>query len=222
METTTIDYLNSVDTELFYWINQHHCTVADYVLYAFTQHWSWMVMIVLFFAVAVVKAPEKRWWWLLVAGIALCFLLADRITVMCFKDVFQRLRPCHALPDVRMIFGMGCGGQYGFVSGHAANSFAVAMFFALWCRKHVKAMPYVAFGWAAIVSYSRPYLGKHYPGDIICGALLGLLIGWLVYLLATFVRNKIEQRKTKQNSLEETTSSNKIEHQNSPEGTTLN
>ena len=63
METTTIDYLNSVDTELFYWINQHHCTVADYVLYAFTQHWSWMVMIVLFFAVAVVKAPEKRWWW---------------------------------------------------------------------------------------------------------------------------------------------------------------
>ena len=194
-----MEKINALDTELFYWINQHHCGVADYVLYAFTQHWMWAVMIVIFFAVAVIKAPERKWWWLLVTGIALCFLLADRITVMCFKDVFQRLRPCHALPDVRMIFGMGCGGQYGFVSGHAANSFAVAMFFALWCRN------YVAFGWAAIVSYSRPYLGKHYPGDIICGALLGLLIGWLVYLLATFVRNKIEQRKTKQNSLEETT-----------------
>ena len=177
-----MEKINALDTELFYWINQHHCGVADYVLYAFTQHWMWAVMIVIFFAVAVIKAPERKWWWLLVTGIALCFLLADRITVMCFKDVFQRLRPCHALPDVRMIFGMGCGGQYGFVSGHAANSFAVAMFFALWCRKYVKAMPYVAFGWAAIVSYSRPYLGKHYPGDIICGALLGLLIGWLVYL----------------------------------------
>ena len=52
METTTIDYLNSVDTELFYWINQHHCTVADYVLYAFTQHWMWAVMIVIFFALS--------------------------------------------------------------------------------------------------------------------------------------------------------------------------
>ena len=218
-----MEKINALDTELFYWINQHHCGVADYVLYAFTQHWMWAVVIVIFFAVAVIKAPERKWWWLLVTGIALCFLLADRITVMCFKDVFQRLRPCHALPDVRMIFGMGCGGQYGFVSGHAANSFAVAMFFALWCRKHVKAMPYLVFSWAAIVSYSRPYLGKHYPGDIICGALLGLLIGWLVYLLATFVRNKIEQRKTKQqNSPEGTASSNNIAQQNRLEETTLN
>ena len=86
METTTIDYLNSVDTELFYWINQHHCTVADYVLYAFTQHWSWMVMIVLFFAVA----PE----------VVVCRVIGSLMEKICRKIVLP-----HRLRDSGFIHG---------------------------------------------------------------------------------------------------------------------
>ncbi|MBR5027939.1 MAG: phosphatase PAP2 family protein [Bacteroidales bacterium] len=194
-----MEKINALDTEVFYWINQHHCTVADYVLYVFTMHWMWAVVIAGLFVWTVVK--DKKSWWPVLLGIALCFLLADRVSVMCFKDVFQRLRPCHALPDVRMIFGMGCGGQYGFISSHAANSFAIAMFFTLWCRKNVKikALPYVAFAWAAITSYSRPYLGKHYPGDIVCGAAVGVLLGLLGYLIINYIYKRVSQKKqTKQ------------------------
>ncbi len=190
-----MEKINALDTEVFYWINQHHCTLADYVLYTFTHHWMWVLVLVAIFVWAVAK--DKKMWWAVLLGIALCFLLADRISVLCFKDVFQRLRPCHALPDVRMIFGMGCGGQYGFVSSHAANSFALAIFLTLWCGKKmkIKAIPYIAFTWAILTSYSRPYLGKHYPGDIICGALLGLLLGCLVYLIVNYVFTKVSYNK---------------------------
>ena len=191
-----MEKLNALDTKIFYWINQHHCTVADYVLYVFTQHWMWAVVLSGLFVWAMTK--EKKSWWPLLLGIALCFLLADRVSVMCFKDVFQRLRPCHALPDVRMIFGMGCGGQYGFISSHAANSFALAMFFALWCRRNIriKFLPYVAFAWAILPSYSRPYLGKHYPGDIICGAVVGVLLGIATYLFVNYIYTKITVSNT--------------------------
>lgn len=189
-----MEKLNSLDTEVFYWMNQNHCTVSDYVLWSFSQAWSWALVLLAVFVFFTFRR-ERKTWWLMLLGIGLCFLLSDRISVLCFKDVFQRPRPCHALLDVRMIFGTTCGGAYGFVSSHAANCFALAMFLSLWCRKKCNAMPYLLFAWAAIVGYSRPYLGKHYPGDVVCGALLGLFIGWMVYLLIRWISGKIKYRK---------------------------
>ncbi len=180
-----------IDTRLFWFINSHHAPWADTLLWTASQPWSWAIVLTLIY-LCITLRKEPHQWWIILIGIGLCFLLSDRISVMCFKDVVCRLRPCHALEGVRM-YRTSCGGSYGFVSSHAANVFALAMFFALrYGHRRAKGwiVPAVMFGWAAIVGYSRPYLGKHYPGDVICGAIVGIAMGALVY----FVTKKIENR----------------------------
>ena len=170
------------DIDLFYWINSHHTPWLDWVMWVASQPWSWAIVLVT--AIVYMAVHQKRWQWLwILAGIGLCFLLSDRISVLCFKDVFCRLRPCHALENVRM-FRTSCGGAYGFVSSHAANVFALALFLSLWHRK--KGFSILLFLWAILVCYSRPYLGKHYPGDVICGAALGLIVGLVVFFIVQY------------------------------------
>ena len=194
--------LIQADTDLFLWINQHHCTVADWVLWVASQNWSWAIVLILAILFTTLR-HEPRKWWVVLIGIALCFLLADRTSVF-IKYLVCRPRPCHALEGVRM-FHTACGGDYGFVSSHAANVFALAMFLTLRYRKSCKTkgchylFPLFIFIWAAVVGYSRPYLGKHYPGDVICGALLGLLLGLLVHLIiqliGTLIHDTVKQKK---------------------------
>lgn len=180
-----METLNSLDTQAFYWINSHHCTVCDYVLWTLSQGWSWAIVLLAVIGFVTLRKEPKAIVFVLL-GIALCFLFGDRISVMCFKDVFMRLRPCHALPDVRLFDGH-CGGQYGFVSSHAANCFALATYLSLRYFKKLKALPYILFVWAALVAYSRPYLGVHYPGDIVCGSVVGLVCGAMAWFLQRWI-----------------------------------
>ena len=102
------------------------------------------------------------------------------------------------------MFREGCGGQYGFVSSHAANAFALLTFFWLRYRKKVKEektlsnllILFMAV-WAVAMCYSRVYLGKHYLGDILCGAIFGVLVGWIVYWGSKMVEKKIQNNVTK-------------------------
>jgi len=100
-----------------------------------------------------------------------------------FKNVFQRLRPCHepALQGLVHLVNNRCGGDYGFISNHAANAFGVALLLIPWVRNGWFSA--VLITWAAAVSFSRIYLGVHYPGDVIAGALWGCACGLLVYLV---------------------------------------
>lgn len=194
-----IDTLNRWDTTLFLWINQHHCAVSDWVLWTVSQAWAWVpVLLAAYFVVC--RCEGWRRWWMVLLGVGLCFLLSDRVTVMCFKDVVCRLRPCHQLEGVRM-FMTRCGGKYGFVSSHAANAASVALFLSLLHKSHTPEAERrkshlftgMLFLWVVLVCYSRPYLGKHFPGDVLCGALVGLGLGALVYFLYSKVlrhRNK--------------------------------
>ena len=190
-----IEALNNFDTQLFYLVNQHHCTAMDWVMWVLSSRWCWLVVIVAGYLLAVLKHEPRRWW-LVLAGIALCFLLADQGSVQLFKNTVCRLRPCHALENVHM-FREGCGGQYGFISSHAANAFAIATFFWLRYRKKHLLVPVCMMVWAFLTSYSRAYLGKHYPGDLLCGALFGAAMGFLVYLLINYIEKKLQQRVTK-------------------------
>ena len=193
--------LEQLDTTAFYWINQHHNVVADWVLWIASQPWSWAIVLVVAFCFTTLRKEPQRWW-LVLAGIGLCFLLSDRISVVCFKDVFCRLRPCNALEGVRM-FRTSCGGLYGFVSSHAANVFALAMFLSLRFRNkghHGWMFTLLIFLWAIVVCYSRPYLGKHYPGDVVCGAALGLCIGAVVYFAIQGIEKLIYKHHSVKNN----------------------
>ena len=102
-----------------------------------------------------------------------------------FKEFFERLRPCHnpELIEIIRIVKDGCGGLYGFFSAHAANTFAFASFiyFLTPNENNYKRTSFLLFIWAAIISYSRIYIGVHFPLDIIIGAIYGLLSGYLFH-----------------------------------------
>lgn len=191
-----LETLKEIDTQWFLWINSHHTTALDWTMWTLSQHWSWAVVIVLAFMLLTLRQEPRRWW-LVAVGVVLCFLLADQGSVL-IKDTVCRLRPCHALEDVRM-FRTHCGGQYGFVSSHAANAFAVALFFVLryWKRMKRQWPLLLLIVWALATSYSRTYLGKHYPSDLVCGAILGCIIALIVWWLTDTIEKKLRKNETK-------------------------
>ena len=194
--------IEALDEGLFWWINSHHNTTLDWIMWSFSAKWSWVIVILAVYLFVTLLKDRKNWFWVLV-GIGLCFLLADQISNNAIKDGVMRLRPCHALENVHM-FREGRGGQYGFVSSHAANVFAIVMFLSLMyggkqrdgSRYRSVLLPYLLVVWAVIVCYSRAYLGKHYPGDLICGALLGLGVGAVVYFAISKIKSKISSKSS--------------------------
>jgi undecaprenyl-diphosphatase len=120
------------DTEFFYLINGQRNLFFDYLFGFLSHNLSFVIAIFLAVIFLSIKKFNKHFWILLVL-VALSFLLADRISVLCFKDVFQRLRPSHALEGVNLVklsswnlISDYKGGLYGFVSSHAANAFSLA------------------------------------------------------------------------------------------------
>ena len=118
----------------------------------------------------------------------LIFVIAVMITITdqganLFKDSFQRLRPCYdeTLKDSIRLVKDNCGGKYGFFSAHASNSFSLAIFFGLLFRKRIRYIILITLVYASFISYSRIYLGVHFPIDIIFGSLFGLFTGFSVY-----------------------------------------
>jgi undecaprenyl-diphosphatase len=103
--------------------------------------------------------------------------VADQFSSSLLKPLFKRLRPCHVEEFQSWIhLPAGCGGQFGFCSSHAANSFAIAVGFYLLTKN--KSAGFALVLWASIISYSRVYLGAHYPLDVIVGALVGGIGAW--------------------------------------------
>jgi undecaprenyl-diphosphatase len=170
------------DIELFLVINGFHFDWLDPVMKMFSSARIWIPM---YLIVAAVIVWKKRIWGIVaLAVLVVSFTLADQLSVHLFKNVFERLRPCHVEELKTMIHSLeNCGGKYGFISNHAANSFCFAMFTA-WIFKN-KYYTALIFFWAVCVSYSRIYVGKHFPLDVICGAIFGVVCqqtGLLLYM----------------------------------------
>ncbi len=181
-----METISTIDSNLFLFLNGLHADWMDKVMIAITQMWVW-VPLYLLLIYWVVKQYGKRCWWFFLA-VGLVVFCSDQLSAHICKPFFQRLRPCYNANFQGLIYlpkGLA-GGKYGFVSSHAANTFAVAAFLSAALRKNRNWMGVVLYLWAFISSYSRIYLGFHYPGDILCGALLGILIGiilWKVFHL---------------------------------------
>ena len=175
--------LSNIDTQLFLYLNSLHVGWLDKVMIAITQMWVWMPLYLLLIYWTAKQYGKRCWWIFLAMGIVV--LCSDQLSAHVCKPLFQRLRPCfnNDLQDlIHLPKGMA-GGQYGFVSSHAANTFAISAFLTPALRNFRPWVGILLYFWAFVSSYSRIYIGYHYPGDIICGALLGLLVGLILWKL---------------------------------------
>lgn len=189
------DAILEADRTAFLVVNGARSEVADLWMGYFSEPLFW-VPLYLFFLFLIKWRWGWRGLWLTVPVVALMVLCSDTGSVVLFKNTVQRLRPCHA-PDLQGLVHLvdgHCGGQYGFISSHASNHFALAVFMAGMLRRRPSwAVPALLL-WAAVVAYSRIYLGVHYPGDVIVGALYGTLVGGLAYVLFRNIHQLVGER----------------------------
>ena len=185
-----IEYLNNIDTELFLLINGANTSFLDIMMKWFSSILFWLPIYILIFYLLYLKYSTKAL--IVVLFILAAFGLADFTSVHLFKNVFMRLRPCYN-PEIMDVINniVGCGGQYGFISSHAANSASVAGISVLLLSDRFKFIKIISAIWVFLVMYSRIYLGKHYPGDVIVGAIWGLFIAYLIYNLWKFISKKL-------------------------------
>lgn len=124
--------------------------------------------------------------------VSLLILFTDQLSVF-IKQGTQRLRPCYdnEIKDVMRMVRNYCGGRYSYFSAHAANSFALANFFSILFKKETKVLGFILLIWALLVSYSRIYIGVHFPLDVLTGISVGVLFGWLFAKLCVLTLSKI-------------------------------
>lgn len=193
-----ISWLDKLDQSLFLFFNGLHASWLDgfFWLISGVKIWIPFYALLLFLIIRKDSNGFKSVQWkqiiALVLTIALTITIADQLASGLLKPLIGRLRPSHN-PSLEGIVHLlknsngdfYRGGKYGFVSSHAANSFALAIFIVKVLAS--KRWSIVLLTWASFVSYSRIYLGVHYPGDILGGAIVGILageIGSRLYLIS--------------------------------------
>ncbi|MES2621726.1 MAG: phosphatase PAP2 family protein, partial [Bacteroidota bacterium] len=134
------------------------------------------------FAFVVYQAFPKHFLKIAAAG-ALIFLITDQVSAHLIKPFFQRLRPCNDHHVVFRLIIEHCGSGFSFVSAHATNSFGMATFLSVFLFRQ-RATVVTLIVWATLVSFSQVYVGIHYPGDVMAGGVLGIIIGSIIGLIS--------------------------------------
>jgi len=175
------------ERNLFFFLNGSHSTFWDNFFYICSYPWTWTIFYLCLLWAFTYKKNWKEIICLLVA-VALIVLFCDQISSGFFKPLFHRFRPTHH-PDfmyqVKTVFNYR-GGNYGFISGHATTTFGIATFLALIVRN--KVFTCTIFLYAALISYSRIYIGVHFISDVIVGAAVGMLIAGVFYRVYNNIR----------------------------------
>jgi len=180
--------LERLDQQLFLFLNSLNSPFWDQVMHAVSGKLIWVPLYLAILIMIGLKYKKK--FLVILFFIILAAALADQTSVL-IKNFVMRLRPCHepSLEGLVHLVRGECGGQFSFVSSHATNSFNVALLSLLFIRKRWFTAGIII--WAIVVGYSRIYLGVHYPGDVICGSLLGALLGWFVYNIFLLTDEKL-------------------------------
>ncbi len=185
-----LESLLNADTQLFLLINGWHSPFFDTVMTYISAKFFWLPLYLLFLWLIIREYGKKTL--ILLLFIAAVLVLTDQVSVHLFKNVFQRLRPCHdeSLSALVHIVNNHCGGKYSFVSSHATNVFGIVAFMYGLLGERYKWLRWVLLAWGLLVMYSRVYLGVHYPGDVLAGALVGTVIGMIVLWTYRFTDQK--------------------------------
>ena len=186
-----LEQLLQYDTELFLYLNNLGNINWDgfWLVYTTKGYWAPFYALLLYL---LYKQWGKKPIMITIVVVTLMILFTDQITNL-FKYGFERPRPCHveALKHQMRTVREGCGGPFGFFSGHASNAMAVAIFVGFMLKKRYKYLIYVLVVWAMVMGYSRIYVGVHYPLDVLCGLLFGTLSGCLFYRINTLLIKKL-------------------------------
>jgi undecaprenyl-diphosphatase len=192
-------WLIDFDKDALLYLNGIHSPAWDDVMWWISGSKSWIPLYIILLILIIYRERPYRFIFTILF-IAIMVVLCDQLSVL-IKNLVERPRPTHdpEIADMVHIVNNYRGGMYGFVSSHAANCFGVATFLSNQF-KHYKWSLFL-FAWAVVVSYSRIYLGVHYPLDIICGAVPGMLIGIQCYVFkvrtVVYIERHIEIRKEK-------------------------
>lgn len=179
-----IDYFNQLDTSVFLFFNGMHASFLDNVMMLFTGRFMWIPMYAALLLVIIRTCGNKSAFIYLLA-IAAAITLTDQTCASIIRPAVERLRPSNPdnpLSELTRVVDDYRGGSYGFPSCHSANSFALASFMAMLIAN--RGLRIFIFTWALLNSYTRLYLGVHYPGDLLTGAIIGSVFGCLCFLIA--------------------------------------
>ena len=181
--------IENIDIYLFHLINSGlSCKIFDKIMPIMTNVENWFLVYIFLFVWLLWKGGKNGR--ILAALLVLTIIISDQLCSSLLKDLFNRIRPCRALGDVNLL--VHCGSGKSFPSSHAVNNFAAAMLLG----KHFKQYRTAYLIIALIISFSRIYVGVHYPFDVLAGAIIGVIIG----ILMAFVYEKlIELRKKNEN-----------------------
>ncbi len=185
-----LELLTKLDTQLFLFLNENHNAFWDNFFWVFTHLLVWIPTLVAILYVLIRSKKQDAIW--IILAMALTILIADQVSSGILKPWVARLRPSRepSLEGLVHIVRGYTGGKFGFVSSHAANSIGIALFTSLIFRN--KFFTLSIFSWAILNAYSRIYLGVHYPLDIICGAIIGILAALTsFYLLKRLFPNSL-------------------------------
>ena len=167
------DKINSVWTSPFF----------DHIIPWWRDATTWYPVYLFLLVFILINFGWKSWTWILF--VALNVTITDQLSSTYIKHWIPRLRPCQdpLMQDhVRMIVNH-CSGGGSFPSSHATNHFGAAVFFFFTLQPYFKKWSYVFLFWAATISYAQVYAGLHYPTDVIGGAIIGSIIGYLMALI---------------------------------------
>ncbi len=173
------DMLLDLDRNLFYFCNQGLSnSLFDTILPFLTDYTrkpiSLIVVGILWLLLLIKAGRAGR-----IAALLLIptIALSDQLNSSLLKFMIQRPRPCHVLSNIHLL--VGCGSGYSFPSSHAVNNFAAAIVLAYFIPK----WSWAFLSFAALIAFSRVYVGVHYPSDVVGGAVLGIVIGGFVILV---------------------------------------
>ncbi|SMC43140.1 phosphatase PAP2 family protein [Moheibacter sediminis] len=179
-----------LDKDLFLYLNTLGTPMWDGFWTFISERFYW-VPLYIFLVYLVYRNFGWKNMFIILGLTILMIALTDQITNF-FKGTFLRLRPCFTKEFEGIMRPVGCErrGAHGFTSAHASNHIALAIFLGLIFKDKIKWLIYALLVWAIVISYSRIYLGVHFPLDVICGGAMGLIFGLIFYKIYIWITKK--------------------------------